>query len=120
MGAYLKVLNRRQEAKRVALGIPANLKDISIMSTAEATAYKIELAQIMQRGGYNMDKLNENSFDDMTDFQWVDLDITYERLADALWSSGTLCSCTFFECTDRSGRTRRGRIYFSGYGGREV
>lgn len=69
MGFYLRLLNKRQEARRVALGMPANLKDISIMGTVEAEAYKLELAEQMRAGGYSMDKLNENAFDDMTDFQ---------------------------------------------------
>ncbi|KAK8846532.1 hypothetical protein IAR55_005618 [Kwoniella newhampshirensis] len=69
MGFYLKYLNRRQEARRVALGMPANLKDISIMSTAEADAYKLELAEMMRQKGTNMDSLNENAYDDMTDFE---------------------------------------------------
>jgi len=69
MGQYLRILNKRQEARRVALGMPANMKDISIMTTAEATAYKIELAQIMAASGISMDRINENAFDDMTDFE---------------------------------------------------
>jgi hypothetical protein len=67
MGFYLKYLNRQQEAKRVALGLPANIKDISIMPTAEAEAYKIELAEMMRRAGLDYAKATEGSFDDMTD-----------------------------------------------------
>ncbi|WWC87419.1 uncharacterized protein L201_002308 [Kwoniella dendrophila CBS 6074] len=69
MGFYLKRLNKKQEARRVALGLPANLKDISIMSTAEADAYRIELEQLMAASGANKDMLSEGAFDDMTDFQ---------------------------------------------------
>ncbi|OXB36609.1 allantoate transporter [Cryptococcus neoformans] len=69
MGMYLKLLNRRQEARRLALGLPANLKDMSIMSMEEAEAYKEELAQSMRAQGKDMDSLNVNSFDDMTDFE---------------------------------------------------
>lgn len=69
MGIHLKRLNRKQEARRIALGMPSNIKDMSIMSTAEANAYKLELAESMRAGGYNMDKLNDHAFDDMTDFE---------------------------------------------------
>ncbi|OCF33949.1 allantoate transporter [Kwoniella heveanensis CBS 569] len=69
MGAYLKVLNKRQEARRVALGMPANLKDISIMGHAEAEAYRAELEEAMRASGYNRDLLNEKAFEDMTDFE---------------------------------------------------
>lgn len=67
MGFYLAFLNRKQEAKRVALGLPANIKDMSIMSNAEADAYKVELAEMMQRAGLDYGKATEGSFDDMTD-----------------------------------------------------
>jgi hypothetical protein len=67
MGFYLARLNRSQEAKRVALGLPANIKDISIMSNAEAEAYKIELAEMMRTAGLDYAKATEGSFDDMTD-----------------------------------------------------
>lgn len=73
MGFYLKYLNKKQEARRVAMGLPAGIKDISIMTTAEADAYKIELAEMLQRAGVNMDKINENAFDDMTDWENVSL-----------------------------------------------
>ncbi|RSH95547.1 hypothetical protein EHS25_000639 [Saitozyma podzolica] len=43
MGAYLKLLNRRKAAQRVELGLPADLKDMSIMSLEEAAAYREEL-----------------------------------------------------------------------------
>lgn len=69
MGQYLRVLNKRQEAKRVALGMPANLKDISIMSTAEAEAYKAELDAQMRAAGVDLSHFNELAFDDLTDFQ---------------------------------------------------
>ncbi|KAL7424634.1 hypothetical protein Q5752_000318 [Cryptotrichosporon argae] len=69
MGVYLKHLNRKQEARRVALGMPANLKDTSIMTTAEADAYRLELEQAMRASGVAPEKLNEFAFDDLTDFQ---------------------------------------------------
>jgi hypothetical protein len=69
MGFYLRRLNRRQEVRRVALGLPANMKDMTLMTTAEANAYKVELAEMMRAGGMSMDRLNENAFDDMTDFE---------------------------------------------------
>ena len=69
MGFYLRYLNRKQEARRVAMGLPNDIKDMSIMTTAEADAYKVELAQLMAAAGVNFDKLSENAFDDMTDFQ---------------------------------------------------
>ncbi|RSH85367.1 hypothetical protein EHS25_004763 [Saitozyma podzolica] len=69
MGFYLRRLNRKQEARRVAMGMPADIKDISIMSTAEADAYKIELTEMMARSGFDMSHFNENSFDDMTDWE---------------------------------------------------
>ncbi|WVQ83847.1 hypothetical protein IAT38_005991 [Cryptococcus sp. DSM 104549] len=69
MSFYLRYLNRKQEARRVALGMPANLKDISIMSMEEAEAYKIELAEMMRAQGLRMESLNDNAFDDMTDFE---------------------------------------------------
>lgn len=69
MGQYLRILNKRQEKRRVELGMPANVKDISIMSTSEAEAYKAELEETMRRSGTDMSRLNENAFDDLTDFQ---------------------------------------------------
>ena len=69
MGFYLRRLNKKQEARRVALGLPAGIKDMSIMSTREADAYKIELAEMMTTAGVDMSHFNESSFDDMTDFQ---------------------------------------------------
>jgi hypothetical protein len=69
MGFHLRRLNRKQEARRQALGLPANIKDTSIMTTAEADAYKLELAQIMAAADLSMDRLTEHSFDDMTDFE---------------------------------------------------
>lgn len=69
MGQYLKVLNKRQEAKRVALGLPANLKDISIMSDEEAQEYRAELEAQMRAAGTDMSLLNTEAFDDLTDFK---------------------------------------------------
>lgn len=69
MGIYLKLLNKRQEARRLALGLPADLKDMSIMSMEEAETYKTELTQVLRAQGKDFDSLNVNSFDDMTDFE---------------------------------------------------
>ena len=67
MGFYLSYLNRQQEAKRVAMGLPANIKDMSIMTNEEAEAYKVELAEMMRRAGMDISKATEGSFDDLTD-----------------------------------------------------
>ena len=69
MGAYLKYLNKKQAQRRLALGLPGELKDMSIMTTQEATAYKLELTATMEAQGLSEAKLYENAFDDMTDFE---------------------------------------------------
>jgi hypothetical protein len=69
MGFHLRRLNRKQEARRVAMGLPANIKDMSIMTTEEADAYRLELAGMLERSGYDMAKFNEHAFEDMTDFE---------------------------------------------------
>lgn len=69
MGAYLKLLNRRQERRREALGLPAKLKDMSIMSLEEADAYKASLMETLRSQGHATEELYVNSFDDMTDFE---------------------------------------------------
>lgn len=70
MGFYLAHLNRQQEKRREALGLPTKLKDMSIMSLEEADAYKIELMETLARqGNVDAERLYENSFDDMTDFE---------------------------------------------------
>jgi hypothetical protein len=79
MGQYLRILNKRQEAKRVAMGLPANIKDTSIMTTTEAEAYRIELAEIMRAQGISQSVLDDAlalAFEDLTDrknpmFQYV-------------------------------------------------
>ena len=71
MGFYLRYLNKKQEARRVALGLPAGIKDMSIMSTSEADAYKEELTAMMAASHFDMAEFNAQSFDDMTDFQSV-------------------------------------------------
>ena len=71
MGFYLTYLNKRQERRRIEIGLPANIKDMSIMSTAEADAYKVELTSLMAANGLDMSHFNEASFDDMTDFEYV-------------------------------------------------
>nr|XP_019045163.1 hypothetical protein I302_05550 [Kwoniella bestiolae CBS 10118]OCF24093.1 hypothetical protein I302_05550 [Kwoniella bestiolae CBS 10118] len=69
MRFYLSYLNRRQVARRVALGLPADLKDMSIMSYTELEQYKAELAAQMTAAGMDATKLYENAFDDMTDYE---------------------------------------------------
>ncbi|RSH94851.1 hypothetical protein EHS25_004657 [Saitozyma podzolica] len=69
MRFYLAHLNRKQEAKRVAMGLPADLKDMSIMSHEEADAYKQELTAMLAQKGMTEAQLFENAFDDLTDKQ---------------------------------------------------
>ncbi|BEJ16693.1 hypothetical protein CspHIS471_0600940 [Cutaneotrichosporon sp. HIS471] len=69
MGFYLKYLNRKQEARRVALGFPAGLKDMSIMSHKEAEEYKQELNAKLRAAGMDPDMFNEHAFEDLTDFE---------------------------------------------------
>jgi uncharacterized membrane protein len=69
MGVYLKLLNRRKASQRAALGLPADLKDMSIMSVDEAARYKIELSERLRAQGFDEARLYEQAFDDMTDFE---------------------------------------------------
>jgi len=69
MGAYLKYLNKKQAERRIALGLPGDLKDMSIMTTVEAEEYKRQLTATMLAQGLDEAKLYENAFDDMTDFE---------------------------------------------------
>jgi hypothetical protein len=69
MRFYLSYLNRKQEAKRIAMGLPADLKDMSIMSHEEADAYKQELTAMLAQKGMTEAQLFENAFDDLTDKQ---------------------------------------------------
>jgi hypothetical protein len=68
-GYYLKRLNIRQAERRRALGMPADIRDMSLMPPEEAAAYKLELLEIMKADGMDESKLNANAFDDMTDFE---------------------------------------------------
>jgi hypothetical protein len=68
MGFYLKYLNRKQEERRVAMGLPAGIKDMSIMTHKEAEEYKHELDAKLRAAGLNPDILNEHAFEDLTDF----------------------------------------------------
>lgn len=68
---YLQRLNKRKEQQRVHLGLPAQLKDMSIMSIDEASAYRTDLANRLLTAGFDPNKLYENAFDDMTDFEYV-------------------------------------------------
>jgi hypothetical protein len=69
MGAYLHLLTRRKAAERERLGLPADLKDMSIMGQVEATTYRQALREKMRAQGMDEAKIYEQSFDDMTDFQ---------------------------------------------------
>jgi hypothetical protein len=69
MGLYLKYLNRKQARRRVALGLPAELEDMSIMTSEEADAYRRDLTERLRAQGFDETKLYENAFDDMTDFE---------------------------------------------------
>ncbi|RSH84062.1 hypothetical protein EHS25_005307 [Saitozyma podzolica] len=66
---HLRRLNRRQAIRRRELGLPEDLKDISIMTIDEAAAYRAELSVVMREQGINRDIVFENAFDDMTDFE---------------------------------------------------
>lgn len=69
MGLYLGYLNRKQEARRVAMGLPANIKDISLMDAKEGEAYRLELDEILRNAGFDRNHFNEQAFDDITDFE---------------------------------------------------
>ena len=69
MGAYLKYLNKKQEEKRVRMGLPRELKDMSIMTAEEAEKYRVELATRMREEGMDERRLWDNAFNDMTDFE---------------------------------------------------
>jgi hypothetical protein len=63
------VSSKCQAARRVALGLPGHLEDMSIMTTAEADAYREELIRNLTEQGFDEHRLFENSFDDITDFK---------------------------------------------------
>lgn len=67
-GWYLNHLNRKQRARREALGLPGDLKDISLMSLDEADKYKVELMEMLRAKGIEND-IYANSFDDLTDWE---------------------------------------------------
>lgn len=69
MGFYLKHLNHKQGRRRVALGLPAELEDMSVMTTVQAEAYKRSLTEKMRAQGLDAAQLYENAFDDLTDFE---------------------------------------------------
>lgn len=69
MGFWLNRLNRKQRDRRIALGLPGDIKDMSVMTLDEAQAYRSELAELMRASGQDETKLYENAFDDMTDFE---------------------------------------------------
>jgi hypothetical protein len=53
----------------VALGLPGHLEDMSIMTTAEADAYRAQLIRNLTEQGFDEHRLFENSFEDITDFK---------------------------------------------------
>lgn len=67
-GQYLKYLNTKQRQRRIEMGLPADLKDISIMTLDEADAYKHELMEVLRSQGGDTD-LYVSSFDDLTDWE---------------------------------------------------
>lgn len=69
MGYWLRHLNNKQRDKRIALGLPGDIKDMSIMTLDEAQAYKAELTEMLRVSGFDETRLYENAFDDMTDFE---------------------------------------------------
>jgi hypothetical protein len=66
---YLGHLNKKQAARRVAMGLPEELEDMSIMTYEEAQKYKEQLTAQMAAAGLDIATLYENAFDDMTDFE---------------------------------------------------
>jgi len=48
---------------------PAELKDMSIMDPVEADKYKIELTERLRAQGFDTERMYQNAFDDLTDFQ---------------------------------------------------
>ena len=71
MGLYLKYLNKKKRERRIELGLPAELQDMSIMSIPEAARYRAELTTALRASGFDETKLFEGAFDDMTDIEWV-------------------------------------------------
>ncbi len=69
MGLYLRRLNRKQLQRRISLGLPAEIEDMSIMSTADAEIYRAGLTERLRQTGFDERKLFEGAFDDMTDLE---------------------------------------------------
>ncbi|WWC60757.1 uncharacterized protein I303_103333 [Kwoniella dejecticola CBS 10117] len=69
MRLYLGALNRKQARRRAAMGLPEDLKDMSIMTQQEATRYKTDLTERMKDQGLDETRLYENAFEDMTDYE---------------------------------------------------
>jgi hypothetical protein len=69
MGLHLKRLNRKQRDRRIALGLPGDLEDMSIMTLEEADEYKLKLTEQLRSTGFDETKLYEKAYDDMTDFE---------------------------------------------------
>lgn len=68
-GFWLPHLNRKQKERRMALGLPGDIKDMSIMTLEEAEGYKRQLTDALRTSGIDEARLYENSFDDLTDFE---------------------------------------------------
>ena len=51
------------------MGLPANIKDMSLMSVEEADRYRVELEAMMLAAGVDKSLFNDQAFDDLTDFE---------------------------------------------------
>ncbi|ORY26790.1 major facilitator superfamily domain-containing protein [Naematelia encephala] len=69
MGFHLNRLNKKQRARREAMGLPGDLEDMSIMTLEEATAYRTMLTERLRGQGFDETKLYDKAYDDMTDFE---------------------------------------------------
>lgn len=105
MGMQLKALNRRQEARRVALGRPAEIKDTSVMTLKESRAYKEELKAALRAEGKDVNGLNADSFDDLTDRE--NPDFFYVRISLSNQATSLL--------TAIHNRSSNGRLLVKGY-----
>ncbi|ORY24487.1 putative allantoate transporter [Naematelia encephala] len=68
-GLYLMYLNKKQEKRRIDLGLPAAIRDISLMAIEEAEAYKAELTAMLRTQNMTEGQLFSHAYDDMTDWE---------------------------------------------------
>ncbi|KAL8283386.1 hypothetical protein RQP46_005796 [Phenoliferia psychrophenolica] len=66
-GAYLKLLNRRQEARRERLGQKGKVVDTSLLTLEDVAAHRKQ--QKLEQGGDAAVIENTRAFDDLTDFE---------------------------------------------------